>query len=417
MGANISKILIAVVCVVVGLGLYMLPIPIPYVKFGSVVIVEAGLSGILTCLFGNPTWKELAKNMCIGGCTAFISPGIKRMTEALKVGLPKLGYIWNLLENNITKSAIKTKLGHIIKNKFEKIFGGSINKDCKKLWMTFFGNLLSYGIADKFNEYYKKLADACSKLSEKSSLLLTNMNKSDCISYAKFLKKWRVGQKVLYPLAEFTKNFITALGVDYMDDKLRRREGNVNMKGALIIALSYSLICVAKTGITYRRDVHEKDQYIYNLAKQEELTIRNEDQKLDVKKHLLNPVEFGPGKIKLYEKKSSMAKDPNKSAIDLPTLFDWITKPTIFSTKDAIETFRYQSERYNYASVDEFGDGVGQTPTNTTSPEYVYARSNSNQPVTSSSSVTSINKDRHNNKKGKSRVTNDNFFFSQTNRS
>jgi hypothetical protein len=192
-----------------------------------------------------------------------------------------------------------------------------------------------------------------------------------------------------------------------------------------------SMIEMTRTGMKYFKEVRKTDQHLYDLAKNDELKIRNDkDQELinslnskdKLQKHVRAPIEFKEGEYRLHD------EDEDTSSSKLESRA-WNHGARIYSTKDAIETFRSQSEKYNYANVShEFSDGNDQTPTNTTSPEYVYARSNSNQPAASSSSPgTPINRSQNINRtRTRTRTqtqtqtannTNDNSYSPQSNRS
>ena len=52
----------------------MSPIVIPMIgTISGTVFVGAGVSGLLSCLFGKPTWGEFMKQMGIGALTSFLS--------------------------------------------------------------------------------------------------------------------------------------------------------------------------------------------------------------------------------------------------------------------------------------------------------------------------------------------------------
>jgi hypothetical protein len=381
------------------------PIAIPMVGISvSDIFIDVGISCLLDCLFSRElTWGQFLKRMGIGALTCLISGCASTIAKGISGKISVVAnQSYKLL--NVSKVVIKSFISTGTAIIIDKIEGKPFK--FSKLISVFFGNLLSYGIADIFNNFYEKITNRCTKLWKKVTLK----------PFTEFLKKWRVDQLWHYPLAEFSKNYLTSVSVYFMDSLIRSRAVKMNWKGSLIIALSMSAINCARTGVKYFNEVRKLDQDLYNVANHDELKIRNDkDQKLinslnskdKLQKHVRAPIEFDEGEYRLPDEDEDTSSGGTR----------------IYSTKDSIETYRSQSEKYNYANLThEFSDGNDQTPTNTTSPEYVHSRSNSNQPEASSSSPgTPINRSQNiNGTRIQTQTvnnTNDNSYSPQSNRS
>ncbi|PKK77675.1 hypothetical protein RhiirC2_844126 [Rhizophagus irregularis] len=130
--------------------------------------------------------------------------------------------------------------------------------------------------------------------------------------------------------------------------------------------------------------------------------------------NITNFLEFTPIETKLYKgsdgENSTMPSTQTANVVDVLESRSWNEGARIYSTRDSIETFRSQSERYNYPKItSEFGDEVYSTITNTTVPEYVYsyAYSDTNMSIASSSSNAPLI--------NHTRATNENFLSPQSN--
>jgi hypothetical protein len=201
------------------------PIALPIIGISmSTIIIGAGVSGLLAYFFGELTWGEFWKQMGIGALTCLISGGVSTIAKGILGKLSVVATQMNKLlkvSKVVIESFISAGTAIIIENKIEgKPF------EFKKLISVFFGNLLSYGIANGFNNFYKKITNQCTKLWKKATL-------DRLKPFTEFLKKWRVDQLCHYPLAELSKNYLTSTSVYLTDSLIRMREVKINWKGSL----------------------------------------------------------------------------------------------------------------------------------------------------------------------------------------
>src|ERR1044072_3896768 len=138
--------------------LVMSPITLPIIGVTtlsgtvSTVFISAGVSGLLTCLFGEPTWGKFWRDMGIGALTCLVSGCVsnvaKFITGKISVVATQLNKLWKVSELFI-RSCLATGAAIIIENTIE---GKSIfDFNFSKIKSTFFGYLLSFGLADGFN--------------------------------------------------------------------------------------------------------------------------------------------------------------------------------------------------------------------------------------------------------------------------
>jgi hypothetical protein len=129
---------------------------------------------------------------------------------------------------------------------------------------------------------------------------------------------------------------------------------------------------------------------------------------------ITNFLKFIPIETKLYKgsdgENSTMTTTQTDNIVEVLESRSWNEGARIYTTRDSIETFRSQSERYNYPKItSEFDDEVDSTLTNTTVPEYVYAYAYSDTNVSIASSSSNAPLINH------TRATNENFHAPQSN--
>ncbi|CAB4379788.1 unnamed protein product [Rhizophagus irregularis] len=434
MGAILSKalkLIFSVGCVVAGLAMYCfdkpMPISFPGVSGGSLstIFISAGVSGVLACLFNNKcTWFELFKEMCKGALTGIISTLSSEIAGNIA---------HRLAFSDCAVKFMKTFASSCSSIIFRHYSDGNKKPlTIKEFIPTFFYSILSYGINFGHEAIYKKTVESATDLYQKTKLQLGESGSIIDLSY--HLKDWRSKQTFLSLSLQLCDNFITKLSVNSIKQVIRNKKVEINQtpQGYSIMfmeSLKSTLVSFVQTGITYHEEVENKDKLIYNLAEiekkglniqcvddQNSISSFNDPKK--VEELFTKPVEFEPSEIdpdsdsddNNYTKANNMndnkasfttSKTPNTRDKIINGSRSWNEGAKIYSTRDAIETFRFQYERHNNNVAYETGDDVDQTPT---SSEYVYvnARSNSSLPVSSSSST---NKD--SGKKGKFKATNE----------
>ncbi|GES90915.1 hypothetical protein GLOIN_2v1804780 [Rhizophagus clarus] len=434
MVASLSKVLsltFSVAFIVIGLAMSYCGFPIPISFFGfscgsiSTMFISAGCSGVLACLFNDDLgWDEWLKEIFKGAFTGLISTLSSEVAGHYVNKIIKLDCLEKIVRTFIGSSSSIVFRNYCDKSKKPLTF-----KDFRDI---FFSSILSYGISIGFEKKYEKIAKSYANLYQKTK---SRLDKSEFVdNLSNHLKNWRAKQPKLYIALDFCKNIATNVGIDSVKQVIiKNQKVKINRTSksyvltVLMGAFESTTVSFVQSGINYRDSTEKEDKHIYRLAKmdKEGLNIRNEveqnfigslnNNREKVEEHFIKPFGIDPSYVDLDSDNDCDIKDndstnddkakqntpntPNTRDKTINESRSWNEGAKIYSTRDAIETFRSQNERYNYIGIaDETGHGADQTPTN---PEYVhvYAHSNSNLPVTSSFST---NKDSQNpGRKGK----------------